>query len=56
MGANHTRIPPRIVQEYPPGKPIYADCVTIWEKNDGFVVLVAADKEWIHSGNYTVKN
>jgi hypothetical protein len=27
---------------------------TIWEKSDGFIVAVAADKEWIHSGNYTI--
>jgi hypothetical protein len=29
---------------------------TIWEKSDGFIVTVAADKEWIHSGNYTITN
>ena len=29
---------------------------TIWEKADGFIVAVAADKEWIHSGNYTITN
>jgi len=29
---------------------------TIWEKSDGFIVAVAADKEWIHSGNYTITN
>jgi hypothetical protein len=28
----------------------------IWEKSDGFIVAVAADKEWIHSGNYTITN
>ena len=29
---------------------------TIWEKSDGFIVAVALDKEWIHSGNYTITN
>jgi hypothetical protein len=29
---------------------------TIWEKTDGFIDAVAADKEWIHSGNYTITN
>lgn len=29
---------------------------TIWEKSDGFIIAVAADKEWIHSGNYTITN
>jgi hypothetical protein len=29
---------------------------TIWEKSDGFIVAVAADKEWIHSGNYSILN
>jgi hypothetical protein len=30
--------------------------VTIWEKSDGFIIAVALDKEWIHSGNYTITN
>jgi hypothetical protein len=29
---------------------------TIWEKSDGLIIAVAADKEWIHSGNYTIQN
>jgi hypothetical protein len=29
---------------------------TIWEKSDGFIVAVALEKEWIHSGNYTITN
>lgn len=29
---------------------------TIWEKSDGFIVAVALDKEWIHSGGYTITN
>jgi hypothetical protein len=29
---------------------------TIWEKSDGFIVAVALDKEWIHSGNYSIQN
>jgi hypothetical protein len=29
---------------------------TIWEKRDGFVVAVALEKEWIHSGTYTITN
>jgi hypothetical protein len=29
---------------------------TIWEKSDGYIVAVAADKEWIHSGSYTITN
>ena len=29
---------------------------TIWEKSDGYIVAVAAGKEWIHSGNYTITN
>jgi len=29
---------------------------TIWEKSDGFIIAVAVDKEWIHSGNYTIQN
>src|SRR6266705_2314782 len=29
---------------------------TIWEKSDGYIVAVAADKEWIHSGGYTITN
>jgi hypothetical protein len=28
---------------------------TIWEKSDGFIVAVAMEKEWIHSGNYTIQ-
>ena len=29
---------------------------TIYEKSDGFVIVVAIGKEWIHSGNYTITN
>ena len=29
---------------------------TIWEKSDGLIVAVALDKEWIHSGGYTIVN
>lgn len=29
---------------------------TIWEKSDGFIDAVAGDKEWIHSGSYTITN
>jgi TPR repeat protein len=29
---------------------------TIWEKSNGFIVVVALDKEWIHSGTYTIQN
>jgi hypothetical protein len=29
---------------------------TIWEKSDGFIDVIAADKEWIHSGDYTITN
>jgi len=29
---------------------------TIWEKSAGFIVAAAANKEWIHSGNYTITN
>jgi hypothetical protein len=29
---------------------------TIWEKKDGFIDVVALDKEWIYSGMYTIQN
>lgn len=29
---------------------------TIWEKSNGFIDAVAMDKEWIHSGTYTIQN
>ena len=29
---------------------------TIWEKSNGFIVVVALNKEWIHSGTYTTQN
>ena len=29
---------------------------TIWEKSDGFIVAVALNSEWIHSGNYSIRN
>ena len=29
---------------------------TIWEKSNGFIVVVALNKEWIHSGTYTIQN
>jgi hypothetical protein len=29
---------------------------TIWEKKEGFIVVVALNKEWIHSGIYTIQN
>jgi len=28
---------------------------TIWEKSNGFIDAVAMDKEWIHSGTYTIQ-
>ena len=30
--------------------------VTIWEKSEGFIDVVVGNKEWIHSGNYTISN
>ena len=29
---------------------------TIWEKSEGYIVATGADKEWIHSGTYTIQN
>ena len=29
---------------------------TIWEKSNGFIVVTALNKEWIHSGTYTIQN
>jgi hypothetical protein len=29
---------------------------TIWEKSKGFIIVVALNKEWIHSGTYTIQN
>jgi hypothetical protein len=29
---------------------------TIWEKSKGFIVVTALNKEWIHSGTYTIQN
>lgn len=28
---------------------------TIWEKSKGFIDLTASDKEWVHSGTYTIQ-
>lgn len=39
-----------------PDETVVLPDATIWEKSEGFIVAVSIEKEWIHSGNYTIRD